>query len=1391
MSLFAGLSARELLFPTGAMAACTPPPAANTATTCGTTTLTNTLGSGPSGPDNSTIIIQSGASVRAGNFSAISLRDAATITLQNNSTVTNNATSGGGLYGAGRDTIEFRSFGTLTIGEGATLSSLGSANTAEAVNLMGQGNTVINRGTISAVNNAAIWFEDQVIGAANTIDNFGIIRRGSGTQPVTENSIGSQADGDVNFINRTGAIVYGGLSFARGDDTLTLFPSSVVTGGFNGGGGTNTLTLAGEAGTSDTLAGNISNFQTLTKTGDGTWTLTGTVGTNSGTPLAVRVQQGTLVLTGNNTNFNGSVVVDPAGILEARAQSLPPAITDNGLVRFAQPDNGTYGGVISGTGRVAKTGAGVLTLSGVNTYQGGTTIQGGTIAINADSRLGASGGPITLDGGTLALTSSFNLSPSRAITVTANDGTIQANAGVTSTVSQAITGAGALTKAGTGTLVLSGSNTYAGGTTISAGTLQLGNGGATGSILGNLTNNGTLAFNRSNEYQFDGLISGSGSLVQAGDGQTILTGNNTYTGTTTVSGGYLFVNGDQSAATGLTSVETGARLSGSGTIGGNVTVADDAIFAPGHHPFTPATLTINGDLALSDASNVFYNLVTPGEGGALNDLTNIGGDLTLDGVINVLDPGAELTPGVYRIFNYDGTLIDNTMTVGAFLNDQLQPTGRTMDDFFVQVSIPGQVNLVNTAGLELTFWDGDAGPKDDGVINGGVGTWRIPGGVDPTTDDWTDATGEVNAPWDNGQFAIFTGTAAVVTVDNDNGQVQASGMQFMTDGYEIAGDPLTLVAASDGASVIRVGGGPSDPDVTATISAILQGSTTLQKTGGGTLVLEGVNTYAGGTIVAGGTLEIAADNNLGAAGTGLSINGATLHTTADITSARATTLGAAGGTFETDTGTAFTLNGAVSGGGALTKTGAGTTVLAAANTYSGGTTISAGTLQLGSGGASGSIVGNVANSGTLAFNRNNTYVFGGVVSGTGSLEQMGSGTTAVTSANTYSGGTTISDGTLQLGNGGATGSIVGNVLTEGDGALAFNRSNTYTFGGTISGTGSVSQTGSGITILTGDNSYTGATTITNGWLYIDGDQSVATGPTTAASGTRLGGSGIVGGDVTIADGATLSPGAVPQTPATLTINGNLNLNPNSILFYNMVEANVAGGQLNDLTEVGGDLVLDGVINLVDTGEDLGPGVYRVINYDGALINMGLTIGSYMTAPATPQETPVATGPLTGFSVQTSIPGQVNLINTSGLSLTYWDGDLVTNENNNVIDGGVGTWRNAGATDNWTNSTGLVNATWADGQFAIFAGTAATVTVNDDNGQVQASGMQFMTDGYVIAGDSINLVDSTAAPDFSVIRVGDGTEAGAAITATINSVLSGSTTLEDRSRHPGAGRSQHL
>ena len=91
------------------------------------------------------------------------------------------------------------------------------------------------------------------------------------------------------------------------------------------------------------------------------------------------------------------------------------------------------------------------------------------------------------------------------------------------------------------TLVLTGANTYSGGTTIASGILQLGNGGTTGSIVGDVTDNGTLAFNRSDTVTFPGVISGSGSLSQLGSGTTILTADSPYTGGTTVSAGTLVV----------------------------------------------------------------------------------------------------------------------------------------------------------------------------------------------------------------------------------------------------------------------------------------------------------------------------------------------------------------------------------------------------------------------------------------------------------------------------------------------------------------------------------------------------------------------------------------------------------------------------------------------------------------------------------------------------------------------------------------------------------------------------------------------------------------------------------------------------------------------------------
>lgn len=371
------------------------------------------------------------------------------------------------------------------------------------------------------------------------------------------------------------------------------------------------------------------------------------------------------MLTGNNATFNGSVVINPGSsaatpgpnptaTLEARAQSLPPAITDYGVLLVSQespdaiqPVDGTYAGVVQGTGVLTKIGAGTLTLSGVNTYSGGTNLNVGAIAVAADSALGAPTGPLTFNGGTLQLLDSFNLAATRPIILNgpspglAGGGTIDTN-GFQTTIAQSISGAGGLTKAGSGVLTLIAANSYAGGTTIAGGTLQLGNGGTTGSIVGNVTDNGILAFNRSDVVTFSGVISGAGGVAQIGTGTTILNANNPYTGPTAVAAGTLAV-GDPANSTaalsggGAVAVAPRATLGGYGSVAGLVVNAGTVaagnalpVFAGG-----PAgTFTIGGGLLNGGSLNLAGTSVgnTLAVGG--NYATVGGGTLTLNTVLN-------------------------------------------------------------------------------------------------------------------------------------------------------------------------------------------------------------------------------------------------------------------------------------------------------------------------------------------------------------------------------------------------------------------------------------------------------------------------------------------------------------------------------------------------------------------------------------------------------------------------------------------------------------------------------------------------------------------------------------------------------------------------------------
>ena len=241
------------------------------------------------------------------------------------------------------------------------------------------------------------------------------------------------------------------------------------------------------------------------------------------------------------------------------------------------------------------------------------------------------------------------------------------------------------------------------------------------------------------------------------------------------------------------------------------------------------------------------------------------------------------------------------------------------------------------------------------------------------------------------------------------GVVILTGASTYTGGTTIAAGTLQL---GNGGATGSIVGNVTDNGVLAfdrsdvsTFAGVVSGTGSLSQIGSGTTILTAANTYAGGTTISAGTLQLGNGGNTGSIVGNVTDNGVLAFDRSDVS----------------------TFAGVVSGTGSLSQIGSGTTILTAANTYAGGTTISAGTLQLGNGGTTGSIVGNVTDNGVLAFDRSDVSTFAGVVSGAGSLSQIGSGRTILTAVNTYTGGTTISTGTLQLGNGGTTGSIVGNV----------------------------------------------------------------------------------------------------------------------------------------------------------------------------------------------------------------------------------------------------------------------------------------------------------------------------------------------------------------------------
>jgi outer membrane autotransporter protein len=237
---------------------------------------------------------------------------------------------------------------------------------------------------------------------------------------------------------------------------------------------------------------------------------------------------------------------------------------------------------------------------------------------------------------------------------------------------------------------------------------------------------------------------------------------------------------------------------------------------------------------------------------------------------------------------------------------------------------------------------------------------------------------------------------------------------------------------------------------------------------------------------------------------------------------------------------------------AVNQVGSGTTELTGTNTYSGGTNIAAGTLQLGNGGTTGSIFGNVTDNGTFAIDHKDAVSFTGAISGSGGFQQLGAGTTTLTGTNTYTGGTTVQAGTLTPGNANAfvqntAYTVNGGTLNLGGfdlaassfsgtgGTVALNaqtltvdQAGDTAYAGAITGTGSLVKTGAGALTLSGSGSYTGATDVTGGTL-----RAGAVNTFSKASAFN------------VASGATLDLAGNSQTIASMTNAGTVSLMGNA------------------------------------------------------------------------------------------------------------------------------------------------------------------------------------------------------------------------------------------------------
>ncbi|EAS2682289.1 AIDA autotransporter-like protein ShdA, partial [Salmonella enterica] len=626
-----------------------------------------------------------------------------------------------------------------------------------------------------------------------------------GTGDVTDNATLEMNTGG-DFINNIGGT---GRVEKSGDDALTLSGSNTYTGGTTINDGTLIATSVDALG-----SGDVTNNAVLELNTGGDF-----INNIGGTGRVEKSGDETLTLSGSNT-YTGGTLISGGTLVATNVEALGTGdVTDNAVLELNT--GGDFINNIGGTGRVEKSGDDTLTLSGSNSYTGGTLISGGTlVATNVDA-LGS--GDVT------------------------DNATLELNTG--GTFDNAISGSGQVVKSGDETLTLSGANSYTGGTLISSGTLVANDVNALGT--GDVTDNAVLELNTGGD--FDNAISGSGQVVKSGDETLTLSGANSYTGGTLISGGTLVATSVEALGSGdvtdnaVLELNTGGTfdnaISGSGQV---VKSGDKTLTLSGANSYTGGTTISGGTLVAS-------NVEALGSG----DIDNYA-SLQLNASGQFVTANLTTHDNATTAIGAGSALRANTLTqeanstLAVHLTDSNSGAIVTAD----RANLGGTLDITGIGNVAKS-WTRDAYAytliDTDSAINSDFAQFTV-AGMDAKQVDFLTVDGRVNAD-DDTRYDVTASLSWYA--DSDNAATDAHGTFTLSE----QGHSFTLNTALT--------------DVDATLnpdSATYWDGKSLIKRGAGTLILGAQNTYSGDTDVQEGTLWLAETATIGSAGSAQAVN---------------------------------------------------------------------------------------------------------------------------------------------------------------------------------------------------------------------------------------------------------------------------------------------------------------------------------------------------------------------------------------------------------------------------------------------------------------------------------------------------------------------------------------